>query len=367
MTFYEAIQYCIDNNLIFVAYRLPHANYSRLVVQSQPKNTPCINDEINNKGFLIYPFLENNKTKPFFIHPDYNFTTLAHNDYNVLKTIQTRKDNPEITHDFSVEKETFKNQVQEIIDNINLGDFRKVVLSRTEVIEWSFKQKGGDIFRLLEKKYDTAFVYVANVADQIWVGASPEPLLRSGNDHYHTAALAGTLPYSPQNMKLAPWTAKELEEQNLVTIFIDQLLARDNTAYEKAGPYPRQAGNLVHLCTEFSIPKSSINHQLWDFILELHPTSAVCGLPKKKSQLFLQKLEEHNRQYYSGFLGPINLDGRLHLFVNLRCMQIFSDHLTLYIGAGITQDSDPEQEWNETKIKTETLLSVIKQLSPKNN
>lgn len=367
MTFYEAIQYCIDNNLIFAAYRLPHTNYSRLVVQvsQQNKTSEITENHINNKGFLIYPFSENNTTKPVFITPDYNFTTLTDNDYKVLETIQPRRDIPEFTHEFSVQKEKFKAQVQEIIDNIKLGNFQKVVLSRTEVIDWGFKQHVGDIFGLLEKKYQNAFVYVANVADQIWVGATPEPLLLSNNEHYHTAALAGTRPYNQQNMELTAWTAKELEEQNLVTVFINNILAKDNSEYQKTGPYTRRAGNLIHLCTDFTIPHASINNRLWKFIKELHPTSAVCGLPKNKSMLFLQELEEHNRHYYSGFLGPVNLDGRLNLFVNLRCMQVFSDHLVLFIGAGITQDSDPEEEWNETKIKAETLLSVIKQISLK--
>jgi isochorismate synthase len=74
---------------------------------------------------------------------------------------------------------------------------------------------------------------------------------------------------------------------------------------------------------------------------------------------FILHLEKHNRKYYSGFMGPVNIDEKVLLFVNLRCMQVLCDKLVLHIGAGITIDSVPEDEWDETEIKADTLLSVI--------
>jgi isochorismate synthase len=43
-------------------------------------------------------------------------------------------------------------------------------------------------------------------------------------------------------------------------------------------------------------------------------------------------------------------------------MKVYNDRLVLYIGGGITHDSVAEEEWEETEIKAETLLSVIKQI-----
>jgi isochorismate synthase len=74
---------------------------------------------------------------------------------------------------------------------------------------------------------------------------------------------------------------------------------------------------------------------------------------------YLLETEKHNRSYYSGYLGPVNLDERMLLFVNLRCMQVLADKLVLYVGAGITSESVAEDEWDETEIKADTLLSVI--------
>lgn len=63
--------------------------------------------------------------------------------------------------------------------------------------------------------------------------------------------------------------------------------------------------------------------------------------------------------FYAGYLGPVNIHNRICLFVNLRCMQLLGDQAVLYAGAGVTADSVPESEWEETEIKLNTLLKVI--------
>jgi len=143
-------------------------------------------------------------------------------------------------------------------------------------------------------------------------------------------------------------------------LFIENILKSFNINYlQKKGPYTKKAGNLIHLRTDFTLDFHQINGNLGELVQELHPTSAVCGYPKKESMEFILTLEKHNRRFYSGFLGPINMDERVLLFVNLRCMQVMDDRLILHIGAGITSDSVPEDEWAETEIKADTLLSII--------
>ena len=45
-------------------------------------------------------------------------------------------------------------------------------------------------------------------------------------------------------------------------------------------------------------------------------------------------------------------------FVNLRCMRFYQNTIELFAGAGITEDSDPTAEWEETEKK----IAAIKQL-----
>ncbi len=92
---------------------------------------------------------------------------------------------------------------------------------------------------------------------------------------------------------------------------------------------------------------------------QLHPTPAVCGVPKEKGYEVIQEIEAYNRAYYTGFLGPWNLDAKLDLFVNLRCLQYFTDHAVLYAGGGITSASDAEKEWQETENKMRSITRIL--------
>nr|MBX2840287.1 chorismate-binding protein [Flammeovirgaceae bacterium] len=100
--------------------------------------------------------------------------------------------------------------------------------------------------------------------------------------------------------------------------------------------------------------------QLGSVMLKLlHPTSAVCGMPKEKSLAFILENEDYDRELYSGYFGPVNIQNKTNIFVNLRCLQISKEEIVLYAGAGITEDSNPEKEWKETEIKMDILLNFL--------
>ena len=92
----------------------------------------------------------------------------------------------------------------------------------------------------------------------------------------------------------------------------------------------------------------------------LHPTSAVCGMPLEPAMKFLKSHEQHDRELYSGYLGPVNIDESTNLFVNLRCMRLYEQSVRAFVGAGVTESSIPEKEWEETEYKSQTMLDLIR-------
>jgi isochorismate synthase len=121
------------------------------------------------------------------------------------------------------------------------------------------------------------------------------------------------------------------------------------------------AGNVMHLKTDYEVDMKEVNFpQLGSVMLKLlHPTSAVCGMPLEAAMNFLETNEGYDREFYSGFLGPVNYQSESSIFVNLRCMQLLEDKVRLYAGAGVTADSIPEKEWEETEMKMRGMLSLI--------
>lgn len=91
----------------------------------------------------------------------------------------------------------------------------------------------------------------------------------------------------------------------------------------------------------------------------LHPTPAVGGFPVRQALQYLEQTERYNRRYYAGYLGPVGNTDEFHWFVNLRCMEIFPQAVSLYVGGGITVLSEPRKEWEETELKSRTLLDIL--------
>jgi isochorismate synthase len=156
------------------------------------------------------------------------------------------------------------------------------------------------------------------------------------------------------------WSSTEYEEQEYVTRFITEVLDQCSLYNrEVEGPVTMNAGNCLHLRTDFTVQTVLSPAETDRLIRLLHPTPAVCGYPQQESMNEILNREKHDRQFYSGYLGPVSAVDKMDLFVNLRCMKVGTQQAELFVGGGITKDSDPQAEWEETILKLQTLLSKI--------
>ncbi len=266
--------------------------------------------------------------------------------------------------EISGKKAHFIKMVGNGIAAIEDGEFDKVVSARTldEPLPEHFNVV--DQFQRMEKAYPGDFINLVSIPERgTWMGVTPELLIESSNDQFRTVSLAGTQPF-PLDVDLseAAWNQKEIEEQAMVSRYIiEQFKTIRLREFEESGPRSIRAGNIIHLKTEYTVNLTEVHFpELSTVMLHLlHPTSAVCGMPKFSALRFIVANEHLSREFYSGFLGPVNMDGVSRLYVNLRCMQILRTRAVLYAGAGITHDSIPEKEWDETALKCQTLLDVM--------
>jgi isochorismate synthase len=258
------------------------------------------------------------------------------------------------------EREAYMKQVDAIKSSIATGAFQKAVLSRIRVVKGNHMEIIPKLYQAICRKHPNAFTYLFKSDEHFWLGASPEPLLRLREGKVSTVSLAGTRPYAEKHMDINRWTAKEVLEQEYVTRYIhDVLRAFDVKDYRVSSSYVKKAGNLLHLRTDFILDFDRLNGRLWEFVDAMHPTPAVAGQPKEDAIRFIKQLEPHDRDYYTGFMGPLLHRGEADLFVNLRCMKVTPQYLSLYVGGGITLESDPAEEWNETQLKAKSLLKIM--------
>lgn len=318
----------------------------------------CQTDVLNysstfeDSGFLFAPFDDREKA---IIFPRATSDIFKER----ITTLPSVEGNEWVEELLTTESE-HKHLVSKGVDAIQRGLFSKVVLSRKEkVIPNTFDFL--KVFESLLCSYDNAFTYVwYHPKVGMWLGATPERLVSLEKNTFRTMALAGTQAFlgDPD----PGWGKKERDEhQYVVDYIVDQIQDPTNgiilEAFRVSDTYTSKAGNLLHL-------KADIEGEIGDFNLKdllktLHPTPAVCGLPKEAAKAFILANENYKRSFYTGFLGEINVNGLTELFVNLRCAEIGDKEVFIYVGGGVTKDSDPNKEWVETIRKTQTIKNVL--------
>lgn len=250
----------------------------------------------------------------------------------------------------------FQDLVEKGIQAIQNNEFQKVVLSRRETVSVAHFDLVVT-FQKLVQQYRSAFVYCFyHPKIGTWLGASPEQLLKANADSFETMALAGT--QKDAGTANVVWQQKEQEEQQFVTDYIVSKLKAVSAKIKVSEAYSVKAGTLWHIKTDIS-GEFGQELDLKKAIQLLHPTPAVCGVPKAISKAFIIANENYNRSFYTGFLGELNRDFASDLFVNLRCMQIENNQVHLYMGCGITKDSIPEKEWKESVNKSMTMKRIL--------
>lgn len=250
------------------------------------------------------------------------------------------------------ERQRYLQLLQETLQLLHRGTLKKVVLSRQAIVE--HQAHPLLLFARALNRYQSAFCYLYIHPEKgCWLGASPEILIQKEKNKVETYSLAGT---QKKNREILPsWTSKELQEQGIVTEFIRAALAPEVEDLIQDGPHDHAAGNLWHLRT---VLRGRSQREAIPLVRLLHPSPAVCGMPREEAQQFILKHEGYERSYYTGFLGPVQLD-RASVFVNLRCMKLEHNRAFLYVGGGVTKASVPEHEWEETCHKLQTMEQLF--------
>lgn len=354
----------LENDAAVAIWRLPDSDKRALLIDTQGGQlTDSLDLQSFEPGFMAAPF----SGKPYFLKAEFLFSSDVPKVDVLIDDLQWRKVN-------SPQKENFLYWVNSSIQEIKGGKFQKVVLSRTDESILDSEYSPLKVFESLCEVYPMAFVsafYLPSL-QQTWICATPEVLVsQSSAGIFKTISLAGTQSVRTKdglmtNTQNARWSQKEIEEQAFVSRYIidcfKQIRLRE---YLENGPKTIQAGNLLHLKTEYRVDMKALNFpQLPGIMLSLlHPTSAVCGMPKEAAIDWIQQAESHDRAFYSGYLGPVNLNDEIYLFVNLRTVKITKSAdgnlAVYYAGCGITEDSDPENEWEETEMKFHTLRRIL--------
>lgn len=363
----------------FALYRLPFAQHYTRVEQTDgdPDEMWSLESLNGRRGFVFAPFVPSPACPILLIRPD-KVSSMQ------VRTLPDIGKQPTAMFE-SDDREAYSANFALFHSHILAGHFQKIVLARQRTVSAPTKPTSLQLFARACLLYPRMFVaLVSTRRSGQWLAATPEVLLKGGHGQWSSMALAGTMPaqdsrnisskcdpadISNISPKCSPaladsacqgivWSAKNIREQRYVATYIAESLTPFVTDFKERGPYTSRACRLLHLRSDFTFTLRD-EDRLGNVLDVLHPTPAVCGLPKQQALSFIQAHESEPRRYYSGFLGPLDMEGLTHLCVSLRCMELTAEGYRLYAGGGLVGDSCEDGEWRETEAKMATMGEVI--------
>lgn len=356
---FKIIDALIKQGRSFVLWRIPGEDYIHFGMQTAgaPDLLYDIQDLNGVRGFVFSPFHISVEHPIVVIRPDcFDLPDDILECPQEMIEVVTHDVPPFLTEE--EEKRKYQYSFFQFCDPLLKGVQDKLVLSRSKTIRRNAELSPSKSFFKACNRYLYSYVYLLHTPQTgTWMGSTPEILLAREGNIWQTVALAGTQRLVDGELP-SKWNCKNSEEQQLVASYIRHQLNSLNIHPEEKGPYSVRAGDLSHLKSVFKFAMQD-THMLGDILNLLHPTPAVCGLPKEDAFHFVLENEGYDRSYYSGFVGWLSPTGQTDIYVNLRCANIHSDSYTLFAGGGLLPSSELEEEWNETEDKMKTMQNIL--------
>ncbi|WKB37346.1 isochorismate synthase [Terrilactibacillus sp. S3-3] len=255
--------------------------------------------------------------------------------------------------------------VHQAIEEIKKRRLKKVVLSRIMTAESSERLDPVNVLGRLHRRQPDCTLFAFERNSSIFLGATPEWLIKKSGGEVQTMCLAGTIKRGAdekedralENELLAD--EKNLAEHQFVVTRITEVM---NTYCDEvecsSKPIIYKAGQVQHLCTPVT-GKLKKGVSLLELVENLHPTPALGGLPKEEAVKAIRIYENYERGWYGAPIGWVDIEGNGAFAVAIRSGLIKGKQAVLFAGCGIVADSEPAREYEETKIKFKPMLDAL--------
>jgi len=257
--------------------------------------------------------------------------------------------------------------VQRAIDAIREGTLDKVVVARAVNVS-----SGSDIDPVawlvaLRERFPACTLFAVGEGDVVFLGASPERLVRVDGERVETVALAGTAPRgASQAADRALGAAlcdsrKNGHEHAIVVRHLREVLEAccDDVAVS-AEPKLLRTRTVQHLCTELRARRrAEAPVSLLELASLMHPTPAVGGAPRDAALRWIADHEAVDRGWFAGPVGFLQSTGDGEFDVALRSALVRGRRATAWAGAGIVARSEPRAEFTETELKLRSVLGPL--------
>ena len=291
--------------------------------------------------------------------------TIQRDKEQLLSPASPKRKTNHVVLSHEVDPEAWKELVTQTRTAIENGYAEKIVIARELQLEFEYSIELATVLKHLLEEQTNSYVFIWEKNGTAFVGATPERLVWVTNQQLQSACLAGTAPRGKtleEDQRIGDdllLDDKNREEhQYVVDMIKDALkdLAEGIDIPEKPVLYPLK--NLQHLFTPVqAMLKEDIT--ILDIAEKLHPTPALCGLPTERSMRFIRENEQLERGWYGAPIGWFDHRFNGEFAVAIRSGLVKDNKASLFAGCGVVRGSDPEVEYEETRIKFQPMLHAL--------
>jgi len=255
-------------------------------------------------------------------------------------------------------------KVQQAQDYIKEGDIYQVCLAHRFTAPCT--ENPWPLYLALRKKSPAPFSAYLHLAEEAILSSSPECFLKIQDRHIVTRPIKGTRPRrnDPTEDEQQALELKASQKENAELIMITDLERNDLGKICDYGSIV--TSQLLHLesypqvfhlvSTIEGRLRSNVSHPV--ALAACFPGGSISGVPKKRALEIIQKLEKTPRGIFSGAIGYFGFDGTSQFSIAIRTMRLHGKIAEFHVGSGITSDSRPEEEWEETLHKASGILAA---------
>ena len=247
----------------------------------------------------------------------------------------------------------FEADVGRGVEVIRSGGLDKVVLSRRFGVKARRAYRAAPVLNQLHDAGGRRFAFVRPGA--FFAGCTPELLVRKKGGRVHSEALAGSA--DPGALDRLVRNKERIEHAYVADAVVAALRAL-SIEVTVGPPRPAALAHVAHLRTPIHGIMARPQHIL-RLVAALHPTPAVGGVPRSPALEWIAQTEATPRGWYAGPIGWFDAEGDGEFLVALRSGLFRGSEARIYAGAGLVQDSKPEEEAAETELKAKTVLGAL--------
>lgn len=262
----------------------------------------------------------------------------------------------------------YERAVARVVDYIHAGDIFQANLSQRFEARLAAGDTAYGLYLRLRGENPAPFASFFNFGEGALVSSSPERFLLYKDGMVETKPIKGTRPRGATREEDARLAADLLasEKDRAENVMIVDLLRNDLSRVCADGTVTVEKLCALESFSHVHHLVSTVHGRLRadmtavDLLAAAFPGGSITGAPKLRAMEIIAELEPTTRGPYCGAIGYTGFDGSMDSSIAIRTMIVAGDRVTFQAGGGITADSNPAREYEETIDKARAMMNALR-------